>query len=45
MNMNFYVIFLLGMLMKQKKNLFYKYEHRKIFFSNSKIEFNLESKS
>ena len=27
MNMNLYVIFLLNMLMNQKMNLFYKYEH------------------
>ena len=44
MNMKVYVIFLLNMLMKQKMNLFYKYEYKeKInFFSHNKKKFNLE---
>ena len=36
MNMKVYVIFLLNMLMKQKMNLFYKYEYKeKINFFQS----------
>ena len=42
--MKIYVIFLPNIWMKQKMNLFYKYEHKKKYksFSNEKLKFNLE---
>ena len=44
MSMKPYVITLLGMLMKQKMNLFYKQGHQMKLnlLSNNKLKFNLE---
>ena len=46
-NLNLKIIILLNIWMKQKLNVFYKFEHKnKIkFFSNDKLKFNLEPKS
>ena len=47
MNINLFVIFLLGLLMKQNMNYLNKYEHKKIynFFSINNLKFNPEQRS
>ena len=45
--MKVYVLFLLNMLIKVKKNLFCKHEYKNKnnFFSQSKLKFNLEPRT
>ena len=45
--MKVYVIFQLNIWMKQKMNLFYKYEHKNKFnfFSHNKLKINLEPRT